>query len=144
MAKPVNAAPLMKLPLGPDRLPGRRERTTQCSLRDDDIQDALPALRRNCSVAGAWRWHEEAHHLPAKPAAVSAAVDAHPIVGQSAVRLASHEGLKLPPGPAKHVEIDRTVDPDTCAGVVKLPDHPLSHSERGRPKQAPQPEPLAC
>jgi hypothetical protein len=63
--------------------------------------------------------------------------------GQSALRLPSKNGLKLPPGPAKHVEIDGALDPDTRAGVVKLPDHPLGRSERGRPKQAAQPKPLA-
>ena len=64
--------------------------------------------------------------------------------GKSAVRLVRYERLELPPRPTKDIEIDRTVDSGTCAGVVKLPDHPLAPSERGRPKQAPQPEPLAC
>src|SRR5262245_63732695 len=61
---------------------------------------------------------------------------------QSPVPFVSHEGLEFVPGPTKHVEINRTVNPATCAGVVKLPYHPLARSERGRPKQASQPEPL--
>jgi hypothetical protein len=53
------------------------------------------------------------------------------ITGQSAVRLVSHERLELSPRPTKHIEINRTVDSDKCAGVVKLPDHPLALRNEG-------------
>src|SRR5262245_26363861 len=92
--------------------------------------------------AFSWKffWHQRTSAHGSTMLAASASV----LTGQSTVRLISHEALELPPRPAKHVEIDRTVDPGTCAGVVILPDHPLARSERGLPKQAPQPEPLAC